>query len=175
MKLKARVTSLVARSAASRMLGYTCELENEHCHRTFSSTHANYNNSYSLLFPLSTPPGGRPSLCVLASLMVFSMRIHKRLHICICFYHFPFLRPSPFQTMHRAAEALPWTLPDLQGLRPQAAPRTLVGLLVCWFNLVGWLVGGLPSPVVGCVCRLSVSLLTLVAGIASIRHRYRHW
>ena len=26
LKLKARVTSLVARSAASRMLGYTCEL-----------------------------------------------------------------------------------------------------------------------------------------------------
>jgi len=36
LKLKARVTSLVARSAASRMLGYTCELEIKHSdyHRT---------------------------------------------------------------------------------------------------------------------------------------------
>jgi hypothetical protein len=39
LKHKARVTSLVARSAASRMLGYTCELEIKHHHRTFPSTH----------------------------------------------------------------------------------------------------------------------------------------
>ena len=36
-KLKAGITSLVARSAASRMLGYTCELEIEHHYRTFPS------------------------------------------------------------------------------------------------------------------------------------------
>ena len=57
LKLKARVTSLVARSAASRMLGYTCELEIKHYHRTFPSTHAHYD-SYSLLVPSSTLPGG---------------------------------------------------------------------------------------------------------------------
>src|SRR6056300_552972 len=57
LKLKARVTSLVARSAASRMLGYTCELEIKHYHRTFPSTHAHYN-SYSLLVPSSTLSGG---------------------------------------------------------------------------------------------------------------------
>ena len=43
VKLKARVTSVVARSAASRMLGCTCELEIKHYHRTFPSTHAHYN------------------------------------------------------------------------------------------------------------------------------------
>jgi hypothetical protein len=57
LKLKARVTSLVARSAASRMLGYTCELEIKHYHRTFPSTHAHYN-SHSLLVSSSTLSGG---------------------------------------------------------------------------------------------------------------------
>ena len=38
LKLKAGVTSVVARSAASRMLGYTCELEINHNHRTLPST-----------------------------------------------------------------------------------------------------------------------------------------
>ena len=57
LKLKARVTSLVARSAASRMLGYTCELEIKHYYRTFPSTHAHYN-SYSLLVPSSSLSGG---------------------------------------------------------------------------------------------------------------------
>jgi hypothetical protein len=57
LKLKATVTSLVARSAASRMLGYTCEPEIKHYHRTFPSTHA-HCNSYSLLVPSSTLPGG---------------------------------------------------------------------------------------------------------------------
>jgi len=40
LKLKARIKSLVARSAASRMLGYTCELEIKHYHRILPSTHA---------------------------------------------------------------------------------------------------------------------------------------
>jgi hypothetical protein len=40
LKLKARVTSVVARSAASRMLGYTCGLEIKHNHRTLPSTPA---------------------------------------------------------------------------------------------------------------------------------------
>jgi len=43
LKLKARVASLVARSAASRMLGCTCELKIEHYHRTLPSTHAHYH------------------------------------------------------------------------------------------------------------------------------------
>jgi len=67
LKLKARVSSLEARSAASHMLGYTCELEIKHYHRTFPSTHANCN-SYSWRVPSSTLPGGRPSLSVSASL-----------------------------------------------------------------------------------------------------------
>jgi len=37
-KLKARVTSLVARSAASRMLGYTCELALPHTHTITHTT-----------------------------------------------------------------------------------------------------------------------------------------
>ena len=47
LRLMARVTSLVARSVASRMLGYTCELEIRHNHRTFTfpPTHAHYNGS----------------------------------------------------------------------------------------------------------------------------------
>ena len=63
LKLKARVNSLVARSAASRMLGYTSELEIKHSdyHRTPPYTHgvshAHYN-PYSLLVPSSTLPGG---------------------------------------------------------------------------------------------------------------------
>ena len=56
IKLKARVTSLVARSAASRMLGYTCELEIKHRHRTLLSTRAHYS-SYSLLIPFDSPRG----------------------------------------------------------------------------------------------------------------------
>ena len=59
-------TSLVARSAASQMLGYTCELEIKHYHRTFPSTHAHYNSyRYSLLVPSSTLPKGglRPKEC----------------------------------------------------------------------------------------------------------------
>ena len=50
LKLRARVTSLVARSAASRMLGCTCELQIKHYHCLFPSTHAHYD-SYSLLVP----------------------------------------------------------------------------------------------------------------------------
>ena len=57
LKLKARITSLVARSAASRMLGYTCELEIKHFHRSFPSTHVRYD-PYSLLASSSAPPGG---------------------------------------------------------------------------------------------------------------------
>ena len=57
LKLKARITSLVARSAASRMLGYTCELEIKHFHRSLPSTNARYD-PYSLLAPSSAPPGG---------------------------------------------------------------------------------------------------------------------
>jgi hypothetical protein len=44
LKLKARVTSLVARSAASRMLGCTCEPKIKHYyHRTLPSTHAHHH------------------------------------------------------------------------------------------------------------------------------------
>ena len=50
----ARGTSLVARSAASRMLGYTCELEIKQYHRTLPSTRAHFN-SYSLPVPLTGP------------------------------------------------------------------------------------------------------------------------
>ena len=56
LKLKARVTSLVAHSAASRMLGYTYELEIKHRHRTLLSTRAHYS-SYSLLIPFDSPRG----------------------------------------------------------------------------------------------------------------------
>ena len=63
-QLNARVTPLVARSAASRMLGYTCELEIKHYHRTFPSTHAHYN-SYSLLVPSSTFPTNPQSFSAL--------------------------------------------------------------------------------------------------------------
>jgi len=56
LKLEADDTSLVARSAASRMLDYTCELEIKLYDRTFPSRHA-HENSYSLLVPSSTLPG----------------------------------------------------------------------------------------------------------------------
>lgn len=49
-RLKARITSLIARTTASRILGYSCSLEVKHRFRSFPSDHHEYN-PYFLLAP----------------------------------------------------------------------------------------------------------------------------
>jgi len=49
-RLKARITSLIARTTASRILGYSCSVEVKHHFRSFPSDHHEYN-PYFLLAP----------------------------------------------------------------------------------------------------------------------------